>query len=72
MQDFIATVPDLDLGDRLDIGIQGRGAFRRFRDVLASWPGELARWYAFSEERQRGRARAWLADGGYCAAPHTG
>ena len=34
-------------------------------DVLARWPGELDRWCAFSAERQRGRARAWLADAGY-------
>ena len=45
--------------------ISGRGAFRRFKDVLALWPGELDQWYAFSAERQRGRARAWLADAGY-------
>ena len=51
--------------DRLEIAISGRGAFRRFKDVLARWPGELDRWYAFSAERQRGRARAWLADAGY-------
>ena len=50
---------------RLMIAISGRGAFRRFKDVLARWPGELDRWYAFSAERQRGRARAWLADAGY-------
>ena len=37
------------------------GAFRRFKDVLGRWPGEIERWYAFCEERQRGRARAWLA-----------
>jgi hypothetical protein len=40
-------------------------ALERFKDVLGSWPGELDRWYAFSAERQRGRARAWLADAGY-------
>ncbi len=68
MQEFITTVPGDDQRDRLALAIQGRGAFRRFRDVLARWPGEFARWSAFSEERQRGRARAWLADAGYCVA----
>jgi Uncharacterised protein family (UPF0158) len=38
------------------IAIRGRGAFRRFKDELARWPGELERWHAFSEERQRGRS----------------
>ena len=71
MQDFIAAVPDEDRRDRLAIAIQGRGAFRRFKDVLARWPEEFERWYAFSEERQRGRARAWLAEAGYCVRPRT-
>ena len=65
MELFIGTVRDPGRADRLEIAISGRGAFRRFKDVLARWPGELERWYAFSAERQRGRARAWLADAGY-------
>jgi hypothetical protein len=51
--------------DRLDIAISGRGAFLRFKDTLARWPEELERWQACSTERQRGRARAWLAGAGY-------
>jgi Uncharacterised protein family (UPF0158) len=65
MERFIGTVRDPGRADRLEIAISGRGAFRRFKDVLGRWPGELDRWYAFSAERQRGRARAWLADTGY-------
>lgn len=66
MQDFVAAVPSEDRRDRLAIAIEGRGAFRRFKDVLSRRPEELERWHAFSEERQRGRARAWLAGAGYC------
>jgi hypothetical protein len=65
MEMFIGTLSNEDRADRLEIAIQGRGAFRRFRDVLARWPDELDRWYAFSEDRQRGRAREWLAAAGY-------
>lgn len=65
MERFIETVSDPGRADPLDIAITGRGAFRRFKDVLARWPEELERWYAFSAERQYGRARAWLADAGY-------
>jgi Uncharacterised protein family (UPF0158) len=68
MERFIGTVQSVERADRLDLAIQGRGAFRRFKDVLARWPDELDRWYSFSEERQRGRARAWLADAGYRVA----
>jgi len=65
MEVFIASVEDPGRAERLSIAIRGRGAFRRFKDELARGPGELERWYAFSEERQRGRARSWLAAAGY-------
>lgn len=65
MERFIGTVRDPGRADRLEIAITGRGAFRRFRDVLARWPKELERWEMFSTDRERGRARAWLADAGY-------
>jgi hypothetical protein len=66
MELFIASVEDPGRAERL---IKGRGAFRRFKDELARWPGELERWHAMSEERQRGRARSWLAAAGYRARP---
>jgi hypothetical protein len=62
---FITTVDDPVSADRLTEAIHGRGAFRRFKNVLAREHEELERWLAFAEERQRGRARAWLADAGY-------
>lgn len=74
METFIDTLVDPQQADRLTVAIQGRGAFRRFKDALQRTPDELERWFAFSEERQRGRARTWLADAGYKprAAPSTG
>ena len=66
MVDFIDTVPDQRLGDRLSDAIRGRGAFRRFADTLRrESEDELSRWFEFADERKRGRARAWLADVGY-------
>ena len=69
MELFIASVEDPGRAERLAIAIRGRGAFRRFKDELVRWPGELERWHAFSEERQRGRARSWLAAAGYRVLP---
>ena len=66
---FIASVEDPGRAERLAVAIKGRGAFRRFKDELACWPGELERWHALSEERQRGRARSWLAASGYRVLP---
>lgn len=65
MELFITTIDDAALVDRLTIAVSGRGAFRRFKDVLAERPEEQRRFYVFSEERRRGRARSWLAARGY-------
>jgi hypothetical protein len=69
MERFIASVEDPGRAERLAIAIRGRGAFRRFKAELARRPGELERWHAFSEERQRARARSWLAAAGYRVLP---
>ena len=69
MELFIASVEDPGRAERLAVAIKGRGAFRRLKDELACWPGELERWHALSEERQRGRARSWLAASGYRVLP---
>jgi hypothetical protein len=65
MERFIATLEDPAIVDRLEIAISGKGAFRRFKDVLSRWPEELQRYFLFINERQVGRARAWLAEAGY-------
>ena len=69
MELFVASVEDAGRVERLAVAIKGSGAFRGFKDELACWPGELERWHAFSEERQRGRARSWLAAAGYRVLP---
>jgi hypothetical protein len=69
MVDFIDTVADEGLADRLHVALRGRGAFRRFAGTLRGAPeDEVNRWFEFAGERQRGRARAWLADVGYRVA----
>jgi hypothetical protein len=65
MRQFIATVPDPRLAQRLTDAIDGRGAFRRFYDVIATAPGEHTRWQRYSDDARLGRARSWLADHGY-------
>jgi hypothetical protein len=69
MEWFVSDISDPGIADRLSIAISGRGAFRRFRDTLSRWPDLVTRWQAFSDDRQRGRARAWLADEGYAPTP---
>jgi hypothetical protein len=62
---FIEKLDDQSLADRLARAISGRGAFRRFKDTLFDRPDLMTQWYAFSGDRQRGRARSWLAAEGY-------
>ncbi|MCX5422607.1 UPF0158 family protein [Streptomyces sp. NBC_00078] len=68
MELFIDGLGDVALADRLRIAITGRGAFRRFKDVLARDERARRRYHRLSDERQRGRARAWLVEEGYCPA----
>lgn len=65
MERFIATCCDARTVDQLTRAIDGKGAFRRFRITLESWPELENSWYRYDEERWRGRAREWLADAGY-------
>jgi hypothetical protein len=61
MERFIPMVDDGELKDRLTRAIDGKGAFRRFKDVLMSYAAERERWFAFRSERLRVFMEAWLA-----------
>jgi len=71
MADFVATVTDPQRAERLKRSLTGRGVFKRFASLVSRWPDELDRWRAFADDRQRGRARFWLASVGYRPAIHT-
>jgi len=64
IQAFIETISSPRLQERLWAAIRGRGAFRRFKDVLANAPAERERWFTFKGDRLRQRVLAWLADEG--------
>jgi hypothetical protein len=63
MADFAEAITDERAGRRLARAIQGKGAFRRFKDQLhEEYPGLLPAWYAFLDARATRRAVRWLAD----------
>jgi hypothetical protein len=62
MVDFIATVDNERLVELLEVAINGKGAFRRFKDVLLNYPEERERWFQFKDERMEERALEWLED----------
>ncbi len=63
MADFADRVSDQRAGDRLARAIQGKGAFRRFKDRLhRDHPHLLPAWQAFHAARATRRAIDWLVD----------
>ncbi len=68
MEDFIGRVDNPDRAGPLGVAIDGRGAFRRFKDSISRWPDDQERWYRFCDERRRGRARQWLSFTAYRVA----
>jgi hypothetical protein len=61
MERFIPMVEDAALRGQLSQAIDGKGAFRRFKDVLIAFTAERERWFAFRSERLRVFMEAWLA-----------
>jgi len=68
MRDFVATVDDEHVAELLEVAINGRGAFRRFKDVLLNYPEERERWFRFKDDRMEERARDWLDSAGIVLA----
>ena len=60
MERFIPLAEDTDLRDKLTQAIDGKGAFRRFKDVLMSFGEEREKWFTFRSERLRTFMEAWL------------
>ena len=69
IRDFANEADDPGIRERLLDAIDGRGAFSRFKRVLADHDDLRARWHAYSAEARVGRARDWLAGEGYAALP---
>lgn len=60
MERFIATVEESAFRNKLLQAIDGKGAFRRFKDVLMSYPVDRERWFTFRSERLRTCMESWL------------
>ena len=60
MERFIDSVEESELKRQLQQSIDGKGAFRRFKDVLMSYPVDRERWFVFRSERLRSCMESWL------------
>ncbi len=61
MERFVASVVDEPLRKRLLISIDGKGAFRRFKDVLLAYPTERERWFSYRSNLLHWHIQNWLA-----------
>lgn len=60
MEKFVGSVTDEALRERLIISIDGKGAFRRFKDVLLAYPAERERWFSYRAELLHWHIQQWL------------
>ena len=60
MEHFIDSMEDDELRGKLRRAVDGRGAFRRFKDVLAPHRVDRERWFRFRSDRLREAMERWL------------
>src|SRR5215210_2818110 len=60
MERFVSSVTDEALRERLVISIDGKGAFRRFKDVLLNYPAERERWFSYRAELLHWNMQEWI------------
>ena len=65
MADFADGISDRAAGDSLHRALQGKGAFRRFKNELYQrHPDLISVWHGFRDARAHARAVRWLAEEG--------
>jgi hypothetical protein len=57
---FAESVDEDDIREQLDVALQGKGAFRRFRDVVFRHPDLKTRWLATRQEALLKEALEWI------------
>src|SRR5512140_4043566 len=62
MERFVGAVQDLPLRERLLVAIDGKGAFRRFKDVLLAFPAERERWFTYRADLLHWHMHNWLIE----------
>jgi len=60
MVEFAETIVDELLREKLSIALDGRGAFRRFKNVIADYPDYREKWFIFRDERINKKVTEWL------------
>lgn len=64
MEQFVASLEDPQLRERLLVAIDGKGAFRRFKDVLLTYPQERERWFNYRAALLQHHINLWFSSKG--------
>jgi len=62
MVEFADSVTNKHLREKLEIALDGKGAFSRFKKVISDYPDEEKRWFTFKDKRMREEVIEWLND----------
>lgn len=62
MERFVGSVAEPQLRERLVMAIDGKGAFRRFKDVLLAYPSERERWFTYRADLLHWHIHNWLLE----------
>jgi len=60
MVEFAEKVEDELLREKLSIALDGKGAFRRFKNVIADYPDYREKWFKFRDEKMNKKVIEWL------------
>jgi Uncharacterised protein family (UPF0158) len=69
MHDFIGTVGDPLLKEELTSALNGKGAFRKFKDILVEFPRERKLWHGYNAKAMKKDSIEWLKSLGIEASP---
>jgi hypothetical protein len=64
LDEFIKSMEDDTVRGRMEAAINGKGAFRRFKDILLTLPDERRRWFEFRDIMMRKRIIDWVREVG--------
>ena len=60
MREFTDSLDDLQLREHLQNILDGKGAFRKFKDALVPYPKERKQWYGFNAKFAKKEIEKWL------------
>ena len=64
MAEFAEAVRDGALAGKLLAALEGKGAFRRFKNVLLNYPGQREAWFRFEDAKVNEAVRRWVESSG--------